>query len=445
MYGELREGDVDAFSASFTSDQKNLLAMNVITQTDLDVAALDRDLVNRIDHTYSELIKTGKATSQGKTGRCWIFAGLNTLRIGALRKLELDEFELSQTYLMFWDKLEKANYFLENIIETSDEAIDSRIIMWLLANIVPDAGQWDMFVNLVRKYGVIPKKFMPETRSSMDSKSMNSRLVELLRECARDLRRMKKSGVNLDEMRREKQKMLENVYRILRIHLGTPPSSFYWEWRDKNGEFHRRGLITAKGFLEEYIDFDLKSMVCLINSPTEDKPYNRMYTVQYLGNVVGGTGVRYLNVPIELMKEIAVKMIKKGGPVWFGADAGKMRNRELGVFDTGIYDYEMLYGIRFGLSKADRLDYGQSKMTHAMVFTGVDLDEGGKPRRWRVENSWGTEIGDEGFYTMSDEWFDEYVYEVMVDRKYLPLNLLEVLETEPTVLKPWDPMGALAK
>ncbi|MFP3951956.1 MAG: aminopeptidase C [Candidatus Bathyarchaeia archaeon] len=445
MYSELEEGDINDFSASFESDPKNRLSMNAVTQTDVNEAALNRDVVNNIDHTYSELIKTGKATSQGRTGRCWIFAGLNTLRIYAMKKLNLEDFELSQPYIMFWDKLEKANYFLENIIETRGEALDSRIVMWLLANITPDAGQWDMFVNLIRKYGVIPKKFMPETKSSMESRSMNGRLVEMLREHARDLREMNDQGAKVEDMRAEKRRMLEGIYRMLRIHLGTPPSSFYWEWRDKDDEFHRHGLITPQDFLEEYIEFDLESMVCLINAPTEDKPFYRMYTVQYLGNVVGGHGVRYLNVPIEVMKTAAVEMIRDGCPVWFGADAGKRRHRDLGVFDTQLYDYKTLYGARFGLDKADRLDYGQSRMTHAMVFTGVDLDEDGNPRRWRVENSWGDEIGDEGFYTMSDGWFNEYVYEVMVERVYLSSRLIEVLGTEPTVLKPWDPMGALAR
>lgn len=444
MYNELKEEDVKGFSASFESDSKNLLAMNAVTKMDVDETAIDRGVVNSIDHTYSELIKTGKATSQGKTGRCWIFAGLNTLRIYAMKKLNLDDFEFSQPYIMFWDKMEKANYFLENIIETRDEALDSRIVMWLLANITPDAGQWDMFVNIVSKYGVIPKRFMPETKSSMNSRSMNGRLVELLREYARDLREMNNQGATVEEMRAEKMKMLEGIYRMLRIHLGTPLSSFYWEWRDRDEEFHRHGLIKPMEFLEEYVDFDLESMACLINAPTDDKPFNRMYTVQYLGNVVGGKGVRYLNVPIDVMKKAAIEMIKDGRPVWFGADAGKRRHREMGVFDTRIYDYETLYGLKFGLDKADRLDYGQSRMTHAMVFTGVDLDDEGDPRRWRVENSWGDEIGDEGFYTMSDDWFEEYVYEVMVDRSYMSTTLQEVLETEPTVLKPWDPMGALA-
>jgi len=203
-------------------------------------------------------------------------------------------------------------------------------------------------------------------------------------------------------------------------------------------------MVTPSEFYERYVGFDLDSLVCLINAPTGDKPFNRLYTVQYLGNVVGGRPVRYLNVPIEVMVESAKRMVTDRRPVSFGADAGKCRNRELGVFDTGIYDYETLYGSPLGLDKAERLDYGYSRMTHAMVFTGVNLDDDGEPTKWRVENSWGPEPGDKGFYTMTTPWFREYLYEVMVDRRYLAEELLGVLDTEPTALKPWDPMGALA-
>jgi len=441
----LNDKDVERFSASFEKDPKNILAMNAVTQSDIRETALNREVVNRIDHTYSHLIKTGKATAQGQTGRCWMFAGLNILRIEAMKKLNLKEFELSQPYLMFWDKLEKANYFLENIIETRGEPLDGRLVMWLLAHIIPDAGQWDMFVNLVKKYGVVPKPVMPETKSSGASRFMNTCLTTKLREYARDLRAMHEGGASLEEMRKAKGCLLEEYYRMLRIHLGTPPSSFYWEWRDKDDVFHRHGEITPQEFFEEYIGFDLDSMACLINAPTKDKPYKRMYTVQYLNNVVGGQEVRYLNIDIETMKKAAGEMVKDGHAVWFGADAGKMSHRDMGVFDPNIYDYERVYGIEFKLDKAARLDYGHSRMTHAMVFTGVDIDEDGKPRKWRVENSWGDRVGDKGFYTMSDRWFEEYTYEVMIQKKYLSEELLKVLVTEPIVLKPWDPMGALAR
>ena len=440
----LSKEDVERFSSAFDVDPRNLLALNAVTNNDINTTALNWEAVKSIDHTYSHLIKTASATSQGATGRCWIFAGLNTLRIEAMKKLNLKEFELSQSYLMFWDKLEKANYFLENIIETRNEPLDGRLVMWLLANIIPDAGQWDMFVNLVKKYGVVPKTVMPETKSSSASRGMNSRLISKLREYAKMLRDMNERGASLEEIREAKSEALEEFYRMLCIHMGKPPKSFYWEWRNKDNVFHRHGWITPQEFFKEYVGFDLDAMVCLINAPTKDKPFNKMYTVQYLGNVVGGQIVRYLNVDIEAVKKAAVEMVKDSQAVWFGADAGKRSHRDLGVFDPNIYNYGTVYGTEFKLDKAARLDYGHSRMTHAMVFTGVDIDEEDEPMKWRVENSWGPQVGDKGFYTMTTRWFEEYVYEVMIHKKYLSKELLEVLDTEPIVLKPWDPMGALA-
>jgi bleomycin hydrolase len=385
-----------------------------------------------------------KATDQGRSGRCWLFAGLNVLRLAAMKKMNLEKFELSQTYLMVWDKLERANYFLEAVIETRAEPLDGRLVMWLLADPLADGGQWDMFVSLVEKYGVVPKSAMPETKSSSNSRPMNAVLVAKLREWARALREMHARRHSIEEMRQAKAEMMVTLYRMLTIHLGRPPESFQWEWRDKDKAFHRHGPITPREFLETYVDVDLDDAVCLINAPTTDKSYHTLYTVQYLGNVVGGRTVRYLNVSMETLKNATVDMIVKGQAVWFGCDVGKMLERELGILDLEVYDLPLVYGTDFGLDKAGRLNYGHSRMTHAMVLTGVDLDDDGRPSKWRVENSWGTEMGDKGYLVMTDPWFDEYLYEVTVSKRILPAELKAVLATEPVVLPPWDPMGALA-
>ena len=445
MKKQIRYEDIERFTTAFDAEPKNLLALNAVARNGIGAVALSRAVVNRTDHTYSHLIETPEATSQEKSGRCWLFAGLNTLRLAAMKKMNLESFELSQTHLMFWDKLEKANFFLENIIETVDEPLDGRLVMWLLANSLPDGGQWDMFVNLVEKYGVVPKSVMPETNGSSDSQPMNVLLIAKLREYAQVLREMHERSASAKEMRQAKGEMMEEFYRMVSIHLGQPPSRFLWEWRDKDKEFHRHGEITPTEFFEQYVGFDLDETVCLINAPTKDKPYRRLYTVQYLGNVVGGHAVRYLNVDIKTLKRAAADMIVEGQAVWFGCDVGKMFEREMGILDLKVYDYELVYGTRFKLDKAGRLDYGHSRMTHAMVFTGVDIDDSGKPIKWRVENSWGTKLGDKGYMVMADSWFDEFLYEVMVSKKHLSPKLLEVLDTEPVVLPPWDPMGALAK
>jgi bleomycin hydrolase len=238
--------------------------------------------------------------------------------------------------------------------------------------------------------------------------------------------------------------MLADFHRMLTIHFGKPPVSFEWAWRDKDKAFHRCGAITPQGFYAEYVGIDLDDMVCLINAPTQDKPYDKLYTVAYLGNVVGGQPVRYLNADVEVLKRAAVDSIADGQAVWFGSDVGQMFERNLGLLDTDVYDYELVYGVPFALDKAGRLDYGHSRMTHAMLLTGVDLDECGRPVKWRVENSWGTEFGDKGYMLMTDRWFEEYLYEIAVSKRYLSPDLLAVLEAEPVVLPPWDPMGALA-
>ena len=445
MEKQIRYEDIGRFAATFDAEPKNLLALNAVSKNGIRAVALSRAVVNRTDHTYSHLIETPEATSQKKSGRCWLFAGLNTLRLTAMEKMNLESFELSQTYPMFWDKLEKANFFLENIIQTRDKPLDGRLVMWLLANPLPDGGQWDMFVNLIKKYGVVPKSVMPETNSSSDSRPMNVLLIAKLREYAQVLREMHERSGSVEEMRQAKGEMMEEFYRMLSIHLGQPPSRFLWEWRDKDKEFHRHGEITSTEFFEQYVGFDLDDLVCLINAPTKDKPYRRLYTVQYLGNVVGGQAVRYLNADIETLKQATADMIVDGQAVWFGCDVGKMLEREMGILDLEVYDYELVYGTRFKLDKAGRLDYGHSRMTHAMVLTGVDLDDSNKPIKWRVENSWGTKLGDKGYLVMADGWFDEFLYEVMISKKHLSPELLEVLDTEPVVLPPWDPMGALAK
>ena len=440
---------IACFAQDFEASPKNLLALNAVTQSGAEGVAVSRPAIMRTQHAYSHQIETPKVTDQKSSGRCWLFAGLNILRLAAMQKMNLEKFELSQNYLMFWDKLEKANFFLENIIETKAEPLEGRLVAWLLQDPLADGGQWDMFTNLVKKYGVVPKFAMPETHSSSKSAPMNQMLVAALRADARILRQMAEQGATPADMRREKTGMLNTFYRMLSIHLGQPPTSFLWEWRDKDKTFHRHpddgGHITPLEFYEQYVGFDLDDLVCLIHAPTQDKPFQKIYTVQYLGNVVGGREVRYLNVDITTLKNASVEMIRAHKAVWFGCDVGKMMQRDLGILDTEIYALELLYDTPIRLDKAARLDYGHSRMTHAMVLTGVDLDVSGNPIRWRVENSWGEGLGDEGYMIMTDRWFEEYLYEVMVSRQFLSPALLAILDIEPVVLPPWDPMGALAK
>ena len=433
------------FEKDFGRDPKNALAMNAVTENGIGPGALDRRDVDRINFTFSDQIESPEATNQERSGRCWLFSGLSFIALESMKKLNLKTFELSEIYQMFWDKLEKANFFLESVIETRKEPLDSRRMMFLLADPLSDGGQWDMFVSLVEKYGVVPKAAMPETKSSNNSEAMNTLLETKLREYAKQIRDMHAGGSGLDDLRETKRQMLGEFYRMLAICLGKPPREFSWEWRDKDGVFHRHGTIGPKEFSALYAGIDLDDFACLINAPTKDKPFGRTYTVNNLGNVVGGRPVRYLNVDIKTLKRAAIDAILDNHAVWFGCDVGQMLATQLGAMDLNIYDYDLVFGTRFHLEKASRLDYGCSKMTHAMLLTGVDLAEDGRPMKWRVENSWGATIGDKGYMYMMDEWFEQYLYEITVSKKYLAPDLLKALQGRSKELEPWDPMGSLAR
>jgi len=353
--------------------------------------------------------------------------------------------ELSQCYSMFYDKLEKANHFLENMIETIDEPLDGRVVSFLMMDPVGDGGQWDMFRSLTAKYGVVPKDIMPETFSATASRELNSYLTKLLRQFTRDLRDLHSAGKSEASLRDAKTEMMKTIYRVLAIALGEPPASFTWETRDKDGKFIRISDITPKDFYDRYVGLDLDEMVTVINAPTKDKPFNRTYTVQFLGNVKDGKyPVKYLNLPMDDLRDLTIRQLKDGKVVWFGSDVGQFSERKAGMLTRDALSVGTLLGTEFRMSKEERLDYHDSLMTHAMVITGVDLDEEGRPLKWKVENSWGDEVGDKGFFVMDDAWFGDFAYQILLEKKYLSEEQKKAFDSEPVVLKPWDPMGSLA-
>ena len=432
------------FSTAFSSNPVNRIAMNAVTSAGLLAASKNPMAQRESRHSYSISLEQGEITNQKQSGRCWMFAALNTFRFEVIKNLNLKTFELSQNYTLFYDKLEKSNYFLESILETLDEPTQGRLISFLLSAPLGDGGQWDMLCNLVRKYGVVPKEAMPETVSSSATREMTAVLTRKLREDACRLRKAYADGSTLDELRAKKETMMEEIYRVLCICLGEPPKTFDLEVTDKDDKFIRDTNLTGTAFFEKYVGLNLDDYVSLINAPTADKPYHRSYSVKFLGNVKEGCPVRYLNLPIDELKKAAIAQMKDGSPVWFGCDVGKDSSRDEGLLDTNTYQTDKLLGVTFGMNKAERLEYGESLMTHAMVFQGVNLDEEGKPNRWRVENSWGDAPGKKGYYVMSDEWFDEYMYQIVVNKKYLPDSYIAEYDSEPIMLEPWDPMGSLA-
>jgi bleomycin hydrolase len=442
--GLLGAGDLEVLRKDFAASPAYRLAQNAVTRVTVDDVAISREIINGTGHSWSVLLDDWKVTNQERSGRCWLFAGLNLLRVGAMHKMGLKEFEFSQNYAMFWDKIERANYLLEAVIETADRELGDRTIAFLLQSAAEDGGQWNMFAALVGKHGLVPKSVMPETQSSSNTGRMNAILRTQLRQGARAVRAAYAAG-GAAAARAEKAEILRVIYRVLCIHLGTPPEQFDWQWTDKDREFHRDGVLTPQEFAAKYVELPVADYVCLVHDPRATSPQGRTFTVEYLGNVIGAPPVTYLNVDVPLLKRLTAASLSAGEPVWFGCDVGKMMSNEYGIWDAALYDLPSVYDTPFDLDKAARLEYGESQMTHAMLFTGVDLGADGASRRWRVENSWGSDTGRDGFYTMNDSWFDEYVFEIAARRSALPPELQAALDTEPIVLPAWDPMGALAR
>lgn len=432
-----------AFAQAYQENNKQTALQRSVVKNGITASAENVSAkVNNVP-VFSVDVTTGKVSNQKQSGRCWMFAALNTFRHKMLNDFNLKEFELSQNHTFFWDKYEKANYFYENILATANEPLTSRKVAFLLQTPQQDGGQWDMIVSIFQKYGVVPKTVMPESSNSSNSRDLNNYLNKKLRKDAVALRQLVAEGKTAEDIQTAKEAMLEDIYRFLATSLGTPPETFDFEYRDEDKNYHIDRNLTPQSFYEKYVGVDLDDYVSIINAPTADKPYNQSYTVEMLGNVVGGKEVKYLNVDMPTFKKLAIAQLEQGESVWFGCDVGQSSTRDTGIMALDAYDINDLFDIDFTMTKAERLDFGESLMTHAMVLTGVDLIDG-ESTKWKVENSWGEKVGTNGFFVMSDAWMDEYTYQIVVRKEFLTAEQLAAFEAEPTVLAPWDPMGALA-
>ncbi len=430
------------WSDQYNNCPRRRLATLALSRTDINTVAYDATGAGAMQYKFSIEIPTLPVANQQASGRCWLFAATNVLRERIAQRLELDSFELSQSYLAFWDKFERANYFLENILATADLPTDDRVVQFVLTTGVHDGGQWDMFANIVRKYGVMPKDVFPDTYQASHTRNMNAVLNRNLKVCAVKLRGMVRDGAAEQDIRAARQEMLGRLYGFLCSCYGEPPKTFTFEYVDKNKTYHAEKDLTPAAFRDKYVGDLLDRTVSIIHAPTADKPYDRTYTVRMLGNVVGGRAVKHLNLALGDFKQAIIRQLKDGKVVWFGSDVGKFGEREQGIWDDHTFDFGLVSGLDLAISKTDALDYWYSSMGHAMVITGVNLD-GGRPTRWKIENSWGDKNGQKGYYVCSDTWFDEYVYQAAVEREYLGAQA-ELAEQEPIELQPWDPMGTLA-
>ncbi len=440
----LEQDFTDKLYAAYEANPKFVAMENAISHNGLLTSLEKRSSAVENTPVFSLDLTKDKVSDQKASGRCWMFAALNTFRHKMIAGFQLEDFELSQAHTFFWDKYEKSNWFLEQVLATADQELTSRKVKFLLDTPQQDGGQWDMVVSLFEKYGVVPKSVYPESISSSNSRELNQILNKLLRQDAQILRELVAAGANSAELQAKKEELLQEVFNFLAMNLGLPPRQFDFSYRDKDNNFHSESGLTPQVFFKKYVDLKLDDYVSIINAPTADKPYGQSYTVEMLGNVVGSKPVRYLNVEMDRLKELAIAQMRAGETVWFGSDVGQSSNRKAGIMADGMYDFTSSMDIQLTQDKAGRLDYSESLMTHAMVLTGVDLDENGKANKWKVENSWGEKVGNKGYFVASDSWMDEYTYQIVVRKEFLTEAELAAYESEPIVLAPWDPMGALA-
>ncbi len=437
MKQELEIRDLELFEKKVSQNKAYTIARRAVTQNGIYASAIDENVKKSLQNTFSVDVDAGDITNQRQSGRCWMFAGLNVLRTILMKKLNVKTIELSQAYLQFYDKLEKANFFLEKAIALRNEEPNSRLNVYLLDSGIGDGGHFAMFANLVKKYGVVPSEEMPDWAVSKSTGELNAVLTSLLSKDMKLIHEEAKKGTEEDKIRAKKAKMLDEVYRVLTIAIGVPPKTFTYTYKEK-GEKEAKPQVktlaplTPKEFYDQYIAQDFNEYVPLCDAPIEGMSRYQKYTSSYVNNVVGGDPVIFFNVKMSELKKACIRSLKGGDVLWFGADVSSESMRKEGFLANDLIRVDELMDITLPSDKGERLTYRSSFCNHAMTLTGVNLTSG-RPNRWKVENSWGKEVGYDGFFVMDDSWFDNYVYEVFVNRKYV----------DPEVLKKYDASVAI--
>ena len=424
---------------SYKSSPENKALQNAIVNNDINKIAVNHDNAGAFDTYFSNRVPSQAVTDQKSSGRCWMFTGMNVLRAKAIAKYDLPaDFQFSQIYTFFWDQLEKSNLFLQAIIDTKDKPMDDKTVEWLFKNPIGDGGQFTGVANLVDKYGIVPAEAMRETNSSNKTSTMASILSLKLREYGLELREMAAKKATAAQLQNRKVEMLQVVYRILALNFGEPPTEFTWTRHDKNGKPVETAKYTPQSFREKYANEDFSKYYMIMNDPT--RPYYQVFEIEYDRHVYDGDNWKYLNLPMDEIAPLAIASIKDSTMMYFSCDVGKFLDREKGYLDIHNYDYGSLFGIDFKMDKKQRVSTFASGSSHAMTLCAVDLDENGHPKKWMVENSWGSSYGYKGFLIMTDEWFNEYMFRVVVEEKYIPEKYLKMFEKKATMLPPWDPM-----
>ncbi|NBJ06098.1 aminopeptidase [Alistipes sp. Z76] len=432
--GGISEAMLERIRSGYAATPEQKAVKNALASNSIAALAVNSENLAMCDTHFSHRVTTRGITNQKSSGRCWLFTGLNVLRAKMIREYDLPEFEFSQNYCSFYDLLEKSNLFLQAVIDTRDAGLDDRKVDWLMKNPIGDGGQFTGVSNLIMKYGVVPKSAMPETYQSDNTSGMTSILKQKLREYALELRAMQPAKIQ-----DRKTEMLTEIYRILVECLGVPPTEFEWTYYDKSGNEVTRRTYTPKSFYDEFIGEDLeRNYVMIMNDPSRE--YGKVYEIEYDRHVYDGENWLYVNLPIERIKEIAIASIKDNTAMYFSCDVGKFMDRAKGTLDLKNFDYESLFATSFPMDKRERIQTFASGSSHAMTLIAVDLNEAEDPVKWMVENSWGASSGYQGCLIMTDEWFDEYMFRLVAERKYVPEDVLKMLDQKPTLLPAWDPM-----
>ena len=437
MTHELTLDEIAKFQQDYQQNKQNKIAELAVVNNGVQKASFNGEGIRDLNRTFSIEIPTDNVTDQKQSGRCWLFAALNVLRHKFAKQYHTKNFTFSQSYLFFWDRIERANIFFNHILETADKPVDDRTVHFYLQAPDTDGGQWHMAISVIRKYGLVPTYAQDESFTANNTAAFNQALNMKLREDGLVLRKLAQAGKN-DEIEQKRQEYLSEIYRMAVIAFGQPVQKFDLEFKDDDGNYKLDQNITPLDFFHNYFEDDLDDYVVLFNAP--DHEYDKLYAFPFEDNVEGGSPVRFLNTKIENLKEAAIKQLKDGETIWFGCDVGKQSDRQKGILAANLYETDTIFGIETKLNKKERLQTGASGSTHAMTFVGVDVVDG-KPRQWKVENSWGTKVGDKGYFVMDDKWFDEYLFKVVVKKQYLPEKLVKIAEGEATPVPCWDSMA----
>lgn len=435
--GEIDHNMLQSFSKDLHSDPALKTRMNAVSANDIQKLALNRKNLGNIDNYFSNRIESKGVTDQKSTGRCWLFTGLNVMRAKVIDEKNMKSFSFSHNYNFFFDQLEKSNLFLEGIIATADKPMDDKKVEWLFKNAIGDGGQWTGVVDIIQKYGVVPSDVFPESFNSENTRWMSKLIRRKLKEDGLELRQMIVDGEKKKKINERKVTMLSEVYKILVVTLGEPPHNFEWRFQDNDDQLSEIKSYTPISFYEEFVNIDLGEYIMFMNDPSRE--YGKLYEIDYDRHTFEGGNWKYINLEIEKIKELAKESIIGNDAMYFSCDVGKQLNSKLGHLDVNNYDYGSVFGIEFGMDKKQRIQTFESGSSHGMTLIAVDIVDD-KATKWLLENSWGSDSGFEGHLVMTDKWFDEYMFRVVIHKKYIDSETLKILDQEAIQLPPWDPM-----